>query len=623
MIADTYSDNRDSTATPPPEEQPAEDVDSSDEILPHVATTSSTPQAATTASAPLSPCLSDLYLVSPPPRTTHNASNTICRGSHTPSIRSSLTPPPHSEKIHRAIRTAASQLDAAVDEVQRYIFQGCPDSDVEGDARRTGGTPGSEYSDDFMSPQVLPDFTKIPMRRASGDSFEVSKMSYRRRILEEEEEDSEEEQNESDCPETFQDEETCDLDEGMSKLQIHPCSGSAEGHLEQNEDSAVPALEEKDASDVESDEESVMPVTAKPRTRRVIDDDESSDESDSGNYFASDDDYSYVNDSDVEDDRSEKKKVMNSEVVLGDAFSELILEDTVEKKGVGTDDTNVSLDDISSTNNDLNEKEINDESCTIDDNKDDDDDESITIFEGCGCWTLDQSTNDLYLPSSSGTSGKWPRIRLPFSTYQKLYQHQRIGIQWIASLHRDTIKGGILADDMGMGKTMQTLVYLGSMMRAESIHNALIVCPKSVVRTWEREANLVFKEIIPKCKVCAITSDVGKEKRIREFTDAFCSSFKQPRLVVTTYGLISSHIAELSNIANNFPEWHWCYVVLDEGHCIKNPSTRISKHVRILCRNKKTRRLLLTGTPIQNNLRELHSLFDWATSGQLLGSLRT
>ena len=75
---------------------------------------------------------------------------------------------------------------------------------------------------------------------------------------------------------------------------------------------------------------------------------------------------------------------------------------------------------------------------------------------------------------------------------------------------------------MGMGKTMQTLVYLGSMMRAQSIHNALIVCPKSVVRNWEREANLMFKDIVPKCKVCAITSDMGKEKRIREFTEAFC-----------------------------------------------------------------------------------------------------
>ena len=101
------------------------------------------------------------------------------------------------------------------------------------------------------------------------------------------------------------------------------------------------------------------------------------------------------------------------------------------------------------------------------------------------------------------------------------------------------------------------------------------------------------------------------------------SSFKNPQLVVTTYGLISSHITELNNIAAKYDRWQWCYVCLDEGHCIKNPSTLVSKHVRIICRNKKTRRLLLTGTPIQNNLNELHSLFDWATAGQLLGSSRT
>jgi SNF2 family DNA or RNA helicase len=60
---------------------------------------------------------------------------------------------------------------------------------------------------------------------------------------------------------------------------------------------------------------------------------------------------------------------------------------------------------------------------------------------------MDKETKDLHLPPDSG---KWPKIRLPFGTYQKLYRHQRIGIQWMASLHRNAIKGGILADDMGM-----------------------------------------------------------------------------------------------------------------------------------------------------------------------------
>lgn len=61
---------------------------------------------------------------------------------------------------------------------------------------------------------------------------------------------------------------------------------------------------------------------------------------------------------------------------------------------------------------------------------------------------------------------------------------------------------------------MQTLAYLGSLMRAETIRNAIIVCPKSVVRSWEREANLILKNMcIPKASVYAVTSDMGKEKR--------------------------------------------------------------------------------------------------------------
>jgi SNF2 family DNA or RNA helicase len=230
--------------------------------------------------------------------------------------------------------------------------------------------------------------------------------------------------------------------------------------------------------------------------RRVINDDESSVES--ANVTS---DY----DADNNDGHSENGAVANSKSLIGNAFSELILDDDADKTS-------------SKHNNDqFDTHTINDEDSQS--NNEQDDDYSILEIEGCGCWTYNKPTGDLYLPASSG---KWPRIRLPFSIYQKLYQHQRIGIQWMASLHRNTIKGGILADDMGMGKTMQTLVYLGSMMRAESIHNALIVCPKSVVSSWEREANLVFKDIVPKCTVCAVTSDVGKGKRMQLFTEAFC-----------------------------------------------------------------------------------------------------
>jgi SNF2 family DNA or RNA helicase len=195
----------------------------------------------------------------------------------------------------------------------------------------------------------------------------------------------------------------------------------------------------------------------------------------------------------------------------------------------------------------------------------------------------------------------------------------------MASLHHNDIKGGILADDMGLGKTMSTLTYLGSLMRAETISNAIIICPKSVVRSWEREANLILKNMcVPNATVSPVTSDMGKEKRVRIFEDAFCSSSIRPCLVITTYGLVSNHITDLTSISNTYDEYRWCYIVLDEGHQIKNASTKMSKDVRILAsRSPLTRRLLLTGTPIQNSMKELHTLFDWACGGKLLGSLKT
>ena len=72
--------------------------------------------------------------------------------------------------------------------------------------------------------------------------------------------------------------------------------------------------------------------------------------------------------------------------------------------------------------------------------------------------------------------------------------------------------------------------------RAKTISNAIVVCPKSVVRSWEREANLILKNMcVPKASVYAVTSDMAKEKRKRVFTDAFTCSANSPRLVITTY----------------------------------------------------------------------------------------
>jgi SNF2 family DNA or RNA helicase len=376
------------------------------------------------------------------------------------------------------------------------------------------------------------------------------------------------------------------------------------GSLEEDEDDSFAQIEEIEESVLEKEEKNeeeeeiietdITPKVCDRRKRVVIDDDDDNDDSTT----TSKEESSTEDDGESVDD--------NDEQSVGNELSMLSL--------INYDDIN-SVDDgsIGSTTSDASSRGI-----IVDC-----DDESVTCFDRCGIWDLDsEHKGDLLLSSDKET--KWPKVRLPLIVYDKLFNHQRIGVQWMASLHDSVIGGGILADDMGLGKTMQTLAFLGSLMRAQTISNAIVVCPKSVVRSWEREAKLILKNMcVPKATVYAVTSDMSKEKRLQIFSDTYCTSVNAPRLVITTYGLVSNHITDLNSIANANSEHHWWYVILDEGHQIKNSNTKTSQDVRILSRNEKTRRLLLTGTPIQNNMRELYAIFDWATSSKLLGSIKT
>lgn len=339
-----------------------------------------------------SPDFSDLCIVSPLPHKVGPSSN------HTPT-RTSLTPPPQSEKINRAIRTTSKNLDDAVEHVQRYISQGCPDSKEKGD-RGHGRSPESDYSDDMLSPKVLPDFRNIsPMKSPLQSSCRSSKQSERMKL------GTFEELSESYSSQFINHVEEIDnSDSGaaadlMSKLQIDT------NNLQDSDNESV---------------ESVMFVSTKPLKRRVIDDEESLVES--INLSATDGMFQQSH-----NEEEEVEKIKSEEVVLDDAFSGMTLED-VNANNDSILDADVTIQTINSLGSD---------------------DEDIITTDGCGCWTIDTltETKDLHLPPESGI---WPRIRLPFSSYQKLYHHQRIGIQWMASLHRNKIKGGILADDMGM-----------------------------------------------------------------------------------------------------------------------------------------------------------------------------
>ena len=194
---------------------------------------------------------------------------------------------------------------------------------------------------------------------------------------------------------------------------------------------------------------------------------------------------------------------------------------------------------------------------------------------------------DVPLPSSL-------RCEISLRTYQK---H---GYNWLAFLHRFGLNG-VLADDMGLGKTLQTLAII---QRAKELGRSkfpsLIMCPTSVVRNWEAEAKKFFRE----CPVIIYTGDRREAKLLDIW---LAQNGVAPPLVVTSYDIARRDYEELNRIP-------WLYVVVDEGHNIKNPDAQRTRAIKTINGQHK---LALTGTPIQNNLEELWSLFDFVMPGYL------
>jgi SNF2 family DNA or RNA helicase len=171
-----------------------------------------------------------------------------------------------------------------------------------------------------------------------------------------------------------------------------------------------------------------------------------------------------------------------------------------------------------------------------------------------------------------------------------LRDYQRYGVGWMNFL-RGIGFGGCLADDMGVGKTAQVLALLEE-RRVARAGPSLVVAPKSLMFNWKAEA----ERFTPKLKVLLHT---GAER------DA--EKIQQSHLVLTTYGTLLRDVVQLA-------ESTFDYVILDEAQAIKNASTASAKAVRLL---KANHRLALSGTPVENHLGELWSLFEFLNPGML------
>ncbi|MEM7627046.1 MAG: DEAD/DEAH box helicase [Planctomycetota bacterium] len=199
-----------------------------------------------------------------------------------------------------------------------------------------------------------------------------------------------------------------------------------------------------------------------------------------------------------------------------------------------------------------------------------------------------------------------------------LRSYQREGLGWLAFL-RQFGMGGILADDMGLGKTVQVLAMLqarklghldhidpplrkanpDAKKKAKTKRPSLIVVPRSVIFNWLDET----KKFCPELKVLAYS---GPDRA------ALIKQFDKSDLVVTSFGLMRRDIDQLKQI-------EFDYAVLDEAQAIKNPSSQSAKSARLLQANH---RLALTGTPVENHLGDLWSIFEFLNPGMLGANAR-
>ncbi|XP_072243275.1 DNA excision repair protein ERCC-6-like [Leuresthes tenuis] len=193
--------------------------------------------------------------------------------------------------------------------------------------------------------------------------------------------------------------------------------------------------------------------------------------------------------------------------------------------------------------------------------------------------------------------------------YDKLYNYQRDGVSFLYGLHRDNRKGGILADDMGLGKTIQIISFLSGMYDNELIKHALLVMPTSLITNWIKE----FAKWTPGMRVKEFHG-ASKVERTRSLEKVQ----RRGGVIITTYHMLMNNWQQLSSYQGR--EFCWDYVILDEAHKIKNTSTKTAKSAYAI---PSKNRILLTGTPVQNNLREMWTLFDFACQGALLGTAKT
>ena len=218
------------------------------------------------------------------------------------------------------------------------------------------------------------------------------------------------------------------------------------------------------------------------------------------------------------------------------------------------------------------------------------------LLEQADTKTVAASTRALFKKLASVDEIK--KTRKPRGLKATLRPYQEQGLSWLKFIH-DIGSGGVLADDMGLGKTIQTLALLLSLHAGKDTGpvKALIVAPTSVVTNWLRE----IERFAPTLKV-SLWHGASRKDQKDQLQDA--------HIIITSYALLRRDLELLKSIPLD-------YAILDEAQAIKNPASATAQAAKGL---NSAHRLALTGTPIENRLSEIWSIFDFVSPG-LLGPL--
>ncbi|PON88268.1 ISWI family [Trema orientale] len=207
--------------------------------------------------------------------------------------------------------------------------------------------------------------------------------------------------------------------------------------------------------------------------------------------------------------------------------------------------------------------------------------------------TEEEEDEEYLKEEEDGLSGNTRLVSQPSCIQGKMRDYQLAGLNWLIRLYENGING-ILADEMGLGKTLQTISLLGYLHEFRGITGPhMVVAPKSTLGNWMNE----IRRFCPVLRAVKFLGNPEERKHIRE-----------DLLVAGKFDVCVTSFEMAIKEKSTLRRFSWRYIIIDEAHRIKNENSLLSKTMRLYNTNY---RLLITGTPLQNNLHELWSLLNF------------